>query len=121
LQTENRIQHKRSKNVTADTIKKAQRLLGIKKQENTILFAKRLQGWIRRHGDATPSILKSINILEDIHKIEIQKIQELKKINLQKVKNPLLRKYANEIIELYQEDLGVRKISQSITTKKRVN
>jgi len=103
-------------------IKKAQRLLGIKKEENTILFAKRLQGWIRRHGDATQSILRGINtILEDIHNQEIQKAQELKKINLENVKNPLLRKYANEIIELYQEDLGVRKISQSITTKKRVN
>jgi hypothetical protein len=94
-------------------IKKAQRLLGIKEEENIILFGKRLQGWIRRHGDATPSILKGINtILEDIHSQEIEKAKELKKINLQEVKNPLLRKYANEIIELYQEDLGVRKISQ---------
>jgi len=41
-------------------IKKAQRLLGIKEEENIILFGKRLQGWIRRHGDATPSILKGI-------------------------------------------------------------
>jgi len=94
-------------------LKKAQRLLGIKKEENIILFAKRLQGWIRRHGDATQSILRGINtILEDIHNQEIQKAKELKKINLENVKNPLLRKYANEIIELYQEDLGVRKISQ---------
>ena len=96
-------------------IKKAKRLLGIKTEENTIFFAKRLQGWIRRNGDATQSILRAVNIiLEDIHQKEIKESQELKKINLKEVKNPLLRKYADEIVELYQNDLGVRKISQML-------
>jgi len=95
-------------------IKKAKSLLGIKEKENTIFFAKRLQGWIRQNGDATQSILKGINvILEDIHRQEIEKAQKLKKINLKNVKNPLLQKYVNKIIALYQEEgFGVRKISQ---------
>ena len=94
-------------------IKKAQRLLDIKKEENVIFLSKRLQGWIRKHGDATQSIIRGINtILEDIHNQEIQKAQELKKINLKNISNPKIRKYAVEIIELYQEGFGTRRISQ---------
>ena len=87
--------------------------LSIKDEKNAVLFLARLKGWIEKNGNTTISIAKGINkILYNIHEKEIQKAQEIKKINLQKVKNPLLRKYASKITELYTDGLGVRKISQ---------
>ena len=87
--------------------------LAIKEEKNAVLFLARLQGWIEKNGNTTISIAKGINkILTDIHYKEIKKAQEMKKINLQTIKNPLLKKYAKEIIELHNKGLGARRIEK---------
>jgi len=87
--------------------------LGIKQEKNAVLFLARLNGWIKKNTNTTISIAKGINkILDDIHQKEIEKAQKLKKINLEKIKNPLLRKYAKEIIELHNQGLGARRIEK---------
>ena len=95
-------------------IKPLMKKLAIKEEKNAVFFLARLKGWIEKNGNTTISLAKGINkILNDIHEKEIKKAQELKKINLSKVKNRLIEKYANEIIELYTEkELGVRRIQQ---------
>jgi len=88
--------------------------LGIKEEKNAVLFLARLKGWVEKNGNTTISLAKGINkILDDIHQKEIKEAEEMKKINLSKVKNKLIEKYANEIVELYTEkELGVRRIQQ---------
>jgi len=95
-------------------VKPLMKKLAIKEEKHIPYFLKRLQGWIKKNGNTTISIAKGINkILDDIHQKEIQKAQELKKINLKGIKNKKLEKYASEIIELYTEkELGVRRIQQ---------
>ncbi|MEO1923347.1 MAG: helix-turn-helix domain-containing protein [Nautiliaceae bacterium] len=94
-------------------IKPLMKKLGIKEEKNAVFFLARLEGWINKNGNTTISLAKGINrILEDIHQKEIQKAQELKKINLQKIKNPLLKKYAKEILELHLQGWGVRRIEK---------
>ena len=87
--------------------------LSIKDEKNVVLFLARLKGWIEKNGNTTISIAKGINkILHNIHEKEIQKAQEIKKINLETIKNPLLKKYAKEIIELHNQGLGARRIEK---------
>ena len=87
--------------------------LGIKEEKNAVLFLARLKGWIEKNGNTTISLSKGINkILNDIHQNEMKKAQELKKINLENVKNPLLKKYASEIMELHNQGWGVRRIER---------
>jgi len=94
-------------------IKGIMKKLSIKEEKNAVFFLARLQGWIEKNGNTTISIAKGINkILKDIHYKEIKKAQELKKINLENVKNPLLKKYASEIIELHNQGWGVRRIEK---------
>jgi len=95
-------------------IKPLMKKLAIKEEKHIAYFLKRLEGWINANGNTTISLAKAINtILDDIHQKEIQKAQELKKINLKNVKNPLLQKYGNEIVKLYTEkELGVRRIQK---------
>jgi ABC-type nitrate/sulfonate/bicarbonate transport system substrate-binding protein len=90
--------------------------LGIKKEKNAVLFLARLKGWIEKNGNTTISLSKGINkILEDINDKEIKEAQKLKEINLGNIKNPLLKKYAKEIIRLNKEEgLGVRRIEKWI-------
>ena len=95
-------------------VKPLMQKLGIKKEKHIAYFLKRLEGWIQANGNTTISLAKGINrILDDIHQKEIREAQKMKKLNLSKVKNSLIAKYANEIIELYTEkELGVRRIQQ---------
>ena len=87
--------------------------LAIKDEKNAVLFLARLKGWIEKNGNTTISLAKGINkILNDIHEKEIQNAQKMKKINLENVKNPLLKKYASEIIELHNQGWGVRRIEK---------
>ena len=97
-------------------IEKLSNLLGIQKQ-NTILFAKRLQNWLRANGDELPSLIKGINvILQDI-KI---KEEEAKKINLNGIKHKAIITYAKEIIDLANKGFGSRKIANYIATKHKI-
>jgi len=94
-------------------IKNLKNLLGIKNEKNAVLFLARLEGWIKKNGSTKISLAKGINaILKDINKKEIQQAQELKKINLENVKNPILLKYGKQIIELKLQGLGVRRIEK---------
>ena len=94
-------------------IKSLMKKLAIKEEKNAVFFLARLQGWIEKNGNTKISIAKGINkILNDIHKKEMQKAQKFKKINLQTIKNPLLKKYAKEIIELHNQGLGARRIEK---------
>ncbi len=87
--------------------------LSIKDEKNAVLFLARLKGWIEKNGNTNISLAKGINkIVDDIHQKEIQKAQEIKKINLETIKNPLLKKYAKEIIELHNQGLGARRIEK---------
>lgn len=88
--------------------------LGIREEKNAVLFLARLKGWIEKNGNTAISLSKGINkILKDIHEKEIKEAQKLKEINLGDIKNPLLKKYAKEIIRLNQEEgLGVRRIEK---------
>jgi len=97
-------------------IEKLSNLLGIKKQ-NAILFAKRLQNWIRTNGDELPSLIKGINtILQDI---KIKEQQE-KKINFDGIKHKAIITYAKEIIDLANQGFGSRKIANYIATKHKI-
>ena len=93
-------------------IKALMRKLAIKEEENANFFLRRLEGWIKANGNNTTSLAKGLNrILDDIHQREEQKAQEIKKINLDGIKNKLIAKYANEIVKLYTEkELGVTRI-----------
>ena len=94
-------------------IKPLMKKLAIKDEKNAVLFLARLKGWIEKNGNTTISLAKGINkILNDIHEKEIQNAQKTKKINLENVKNPLLKKYASEIIELHNQGWGVRRIEK---------
>ena len=95
-------------------IKKMMKKLGVKKEKNAVYFLSRLEGWIKHNGNTTISLLKGINtILENIHQEEIKEAQKLKKINLKDVKNNLIEKHVDEIIDLYLiKGYGTRKISQ---------
>ncbi len=94
-------------------IKPLMKKLAIKDEKNAVLFLARLKGWIEKNGNTTISLAKGINkILNDIHEKEIQNAQKMKKINLENVKNPLLKKYASEIIELHNQGWGVRRIEK---------
>jgi len=92
-------------------VKSLMKQLGIKEEKHIALFLKRLEGWINKNGNTTISLLAGIDkILKDIHQREEQKAQEIKKINLDGIKNKLIAKYAKEIVELYTQGLGVRRI-----------
>ena len=94
-------------------VKPLMKKLAIKEEKNIAYFLKRLEGWINKNGNTTISLAKGINkILNDIHQKEIQEAQELKKINLNEIKNPLIKKYAKEIIELHNQGWGVRRIEK---------
>ena len=94
-------------------VKGIMKKLAIKDEKNAVLFLARLKGWIEKNGNTNISLAKGINkILDDIHQKEIQKAQETKKINLETIKNPLLKKYAKEIIELHNQGLGARRIEK---------
>ncbi len=94
-------------------VKGIMKKLSIKKEENAVYFLSRLEGWVASNGNTTISLAKAINkILGDIHSREIKEAEELKKINLGNVKNNLIEKYSNEIVELYIKGYGTRKIEK---------
>jgi len=94
-------------------IKSLMKNLEIKKEKNAVLFLSRLEGWIKANSSTKISLAKGINaILKDIHAKEIEKAKELKKINLEGIKNNLIIKYSREIIELHNKGWGARKIEK---------
>ena len=93
-------------------IRPLMQMLGIKEEKNAVFFLKRLEGWINKNGNTSISIAKGINkILYNIHEKEKN---ETKKINLEGIKNPLIKKYAKEILELHNQGLGARRIQKHL-------
>ena len=93
-------------------IRPLMQILGIKEEKNAVFFLKRLEGWINKNGNTSISIAKGINkILYDIYQKEKN---ETKKINLDGIKNPLIKKYAKEILELHNQGLGARRIQKHL-------
>ncbi|GAB6045922.1 hypothetical protein JCM11957_15210 [Caminibacter profundus] len=97
-------------------LEKLSKLLSIDKKY-AILFAKRLQNWIRTNGDELPSLIKGINVI--LQDIKIKEEQE-KKINLNGIKHKAIITYAKEIIDLANSGLGSRKIANYIATKHKI-
>jgi hypothetical protein len=102
--------------VSAIQIQQLVRNLNLKNEKNAIFFLSRLEGWIRDNKSSKKALARGINkILNSIHEQEKQKEteQQVKKINLDNVKNNFIIKYANLIIELNQKQgLGARKIEK---------
>jgi len=97
-------------------LEKLSNLLSIEKK-HSMLFAKRLQNWIRANGNELPSIIKGINvILQDIKVKE----EETKRINLEGIKHKAITTYAKEIIDLANKGFGSRKIANYIATKHKI-
>jgi hypothetical protein len=93
-------------------IRPLMQILGIKEEKNAVFFLKRLEGWINKNGNTSISIAKGINkILYDIYQKEKN---ETKKINLDGIKNPLIKKYAKEILKLHNQGLGARRIQKHL-------
>jgi len=93
-------------------IKLLQKQLNLKNEANTIRFLARLEGWIKAQGNTKKSLLYGISkIIKELHQDEI--IQNTT-INLKDIKNPVIKKYANEIIKLHKQGLGSRKIAQHL-------
>jgi hypothetical protein len=91
--------------------------LDLKNEKNAIFFLSRLEGWIKDNKSSKKALARGINkILNSIHQQEQeqeQKTEQLKKINLENIKNNFIIKYANLIIELNQKQgLGARKIEK---------
>ena len=92
-------------------VKKLQQLLGIKNRDYATLFAYRLKKFLEKNGVEQGTIINVINIiLQDIHEKEKSEAKEKMKVNLKGITHPVLRKYGTEIIKLYKEGLGARRI-----------
>ena len=98
-----------------NSIRALQRFLAFKSEETTLRFLARLSGWIESKPNTQKSLLSALNlILRDLHHQEQEKAKKALKINLNDIKNPLLKKYASEILELHRNGRGVRTIERHL-------
>ena len=89
------------------------KFLAFKEEETTLRFLARLQGWLQQKPLTQKSLLNALNlILKDLHRAEAENAKKQLKINLNGVKNPALKKYASEILELHRSGRGVRYIEK---------
>jgi len=96
---------------------KLQKLLNLKETNSAKGFLVRLSNFLKQNNVNQSTLTKGILIiLEDLHKQEAIKAKKVKKINLDNVKNPVILKYANKILELSSKGLGVRKIEKYLKT-----
>jgi hypothetical protein len=108
-----------------EQIKKAKRLLNLKKDESVKALGVRLIGWIKKIEETEKelngnALVRGLNlILSDLQLKEIEEAKEAKKVNLENVKNPILKKFGDKILELEQEGLSLRKITESINKQSK--
>jgi len=96
-----------------NSTKSLQKLLAFKSEETTLRFLARLQGWVESKPLTQKSLLSALNtILKDLHHQEAENAKKQLKINLNSIKNPALKKYASEILELHRSGHGVRYIEK---------
>jgi IS30 family transposase len=58
--------------------------------------------------------------LKDLHHQEAENAKKQLKINIVGVKNPLIKKYANEILTLHNSGFGVRSIEKTLKLKHNI-
>jgi hypothetical protein len=108
-----------------EQIKKAKRLLNLKKNESVKALGVRLIGWIKRIEETEKelngnALVRGLNIIiSDLQLKEIEEAKQLKKVDLENVKNPILKKFGDKILELKEEGLSVRKIAEYINKKSK--
>jgi hypothetical protein len=108
-----------------EQIKKAKRLLNLKKDESVKGLGARLKGWIIKIEEKEEKVtgnalVRGLNlILSDLQLKEVEEAKQLKKVDLENVKNPVLKKFGDKILELKEEGLSVRKIAESINKKSK--
>ena len=91
------------------------KFLAFKEEDTVIRFLARLQGWIESKPNTQKSLLNALNtILRDLHRVEQENAKKQLKINLNSIKNPALKKYANEILTLHNSGFGVRAIEKHL-------
>ena len=96
-----------------NSVKSLKKFLAFKEEDTVIRFLARLQGWISSKPNTQKSLSNALNtILKDLHRAEAENAQKVLKINLNSIKNPLLKKYASEILELHRSGHGVRYIEK---------
>lgn len=108
-----------------EQIKKAKRLLNLKKDESVSLLGARLRGWIKKIEEKEEKVtgnalIRGLNlILSDLQLIEVEEAKKAKKVNLENIKNPILKKFGDKILELKEEGLSVRKIAEYINKQSK--
>ena len=96
-----------------NSVKSLKKFLAFKEEETTLRFLARLQGWLQQKPLTQKSLLSALNlILRDLHHQEQEKAKKALKINIVGIKNPVLKKYASEILELHRSGHGVRYIEK---------
>jgi len=96
-----------------NSIRALQKMLAFKEEQSVLRFLARLSGWIESKPLTQKSLLNALNlILKDLHRVEQENAQKALKINLNDIKNPLIKKYASEILELHRSGHGVRYIEK---------
>ena len=104
-----------------NSVKSLKKLLAFKEEQSVLRFLARLSGWISSKPLTQKSLLNALNtILKDLHRAEAENAQKALKINLNSIKNPLLKKYASEILELHLSGHGVRAIEKTLKLKHNV-
>ena len=78
-----------------------QKMLAFKEEQSVLRFLARLSGWIESKPLTQKSLLNALNtILKDLHRAEAENAQKALKINLNSIKNPLLKDYLLNLHEL---------------------
>ena len=104
-----------------NSLKSLQKILAFKEEKSVLRFLARLQGWIESKPLTQKSLVNGLNtILKDLHKAEQKNAQKALKINISEVKNPLIKKYASEILELHRSGHGVRAIEKTLKLKHNI-
>jgi hypothetical protein len=104
-----------------NSLKSLQKILAFKEEKSVLRFLARLQGWVESKPNTQKSLLGALNtILRDLHKAEAETAKKALKINISEVKNPLIKKYASEILELHLSGHGVRAIEKTLKLKHNV-
>jgi hypothetical protein len=104
-----------------NSIRALQKMLAFKEEQSVLRFLARLQGWVESKPLTQKSLVNGLNtILKDLHKIEQENAKKQLKINIVGVKNPLIKKYANEILTLHNSGFGVRAIEKYLKLQHNV-
>ena len=104
-----------------NSIRALQNTLAFKEEQSVLRFLARLQGWLQQKPLTQKSLLNALNtILRDLHRVEQKNAKKQLKVNLNGIKNQLIKKYANEILTLHNSGSGVRSIEKTLKLKHNI-